>query len=710
MFQYGKKNTDSQSLEEVYLKITVGDTAVPPGAKTAPISAVAESELLEILIEDNGMTAILRSHSRKSLSVSAKEILELMETYGVVSGIDYEAVDRAVLSLNKTGRLPADFIVAWGVPPTHPDTLVFPVLEQQSDPTAHGTQWFANGQPLDFNALRTALSAKQLQDIEGGSWTAMAVAPLDILATLKRHPDHNPGCNIFGLPSSAPDVLLKDGANVFFKPADGSFTATIYGYLHIEDNIISVLPPVWISPDHMSAYFINFPQAGIAKAPTVEQLHHVLIMEAILDVCIRQEALHELCERLGRHEEIPAAVLIARGFLPSPGADARFTCFFDTTPRAGTVRDDDSFDLRERNLVVSIEKGTLLAEKRLSLKGTSGATIFGKKVKTIDGVDNIPVTINENIRPETEKNIVRYYAKTNGTILYKDGRLAVVAVFRVQGDVDYSTGNIDVTTDLLVEGSVNPGFTVKSAGAIRIRGAVELGATVIANGDLIVEKGIIGDTTRVIALGNLQTSFIHDAEVIAKGDILVLSYTSKARIRSSGTVTVLRRSGSRQGGIIMGGFVCATKGIQVSTVGALANQNTVVALQNTPEDLLAQSKLNKEIVACSEYILKITRTLKINSLAPERIQALAAALPPKRREIFKKALQALNQFIKHREALKQQELKMKERMERELGEATIRVGSAFIQGNVVQIGDRKLSVPEDTGPIVFQLKDGAISC
>ena len=282
-------------------------------------------------------------------------------------------------------------------------------------------------------------------------------------------------------------------------------------------------------------------------------------------------------------------------------------------------------------------------------------------------------------------------------------------VFRVSGDVDYSTGNIDVTTDLLVEGSVNSGFTVKSAGAIRIRGTAEPGATVIAKGDLIVEKGIVGDTTRVITLGNLQTSYIHDAEVIAKGDIVVQSYTANARIRCDGAVTVLRQSGSRQGGKIMGGRISASKGITACTVGSLANQNTVVALQNTPEDLLALSKLGKEIEACSENILKMTRTMQLSSLAAERIQALMAALPPERQEFFKKALVALNQFIKRREALQQEEIRMKEHMEYELGAATIRVSSAFIQGNIVQIGDCKLIVPEDTGPVVFQLKDGVIT-
>jgi len=159
----------------------------------------------------------------------------------------------------------------------------------------------------------------------------------------------------------------------------------------------------------------------------------------------------------------------------------------------------------------------------------------------------------------------------------------------------------------------------------------------------------------------------------------------------------------------MGGRISASKGITACTVGSLANQNTVVALQNTPEDLLALSKLGKEIEACSENILKMTRTMQLSSLAAERIQALMAALPPERQEFFKKALVALNQFIKRREALQQEEIRMKEHMEYELGAATIRVSSAFIQGNIVQIGDCKLIVPEDTGPVVFQLKDGVIT-
>lgn len=716
MFQHDKKNTACQSLEDIYLKMTVGDTVElpsdlndPQDAFLLPSALEPTKETLEVVIEDDGMIAMLRSHSKKPLPVLAKDILKLMATYGIVSGIDYEAVDRAALTLNRTGVLPADFIVARGVQPAHADVLVFPELEKQINPKTGIIQWFGDGRLLDFKALATVMTAKQLNDIAAGSCVAMAVYPFYLLATLTRHPDHNPGCNVYGLSSSSPDVFLKAGSNIEFNPADGSYKATIYGYLHIEENIISVLPPVWIAPDQMSAYFVNLPQIGAVKAPTVDQLRNVLITEGIYNICIKDEALQELCEGMERHEAIPSTVLIASGFPPSPGTDAKFVCLFDTAPRAGTVQKDDSVDLRDRNLVVSVETGTLIAEKHLPTKGTSGATLFGKIIKTTDGVDNIRITTNENIRRETMEGLIRYYAKTNGNILFKDGLLAIIGVFRLPGDVDYSTGNIDVTTDLLVEGSVNPGFTVKAAGAVRIKGTIEPGATVIAKGGLVVEKGIIGDTTRVITLGNLQASYIHDAEVIAKGDITVQSYTANARIRCGGTVTVLRQSGSRQGGKIMGGRTYASKGIHACTVGTLANQDTVVALQNTPEELLALSKLGKEIDACAEHILKMTRTMQLSSLAPEKIQAIMAALPPERKEFFKKALVALNQIIKQREALQQEERQMKERMECELGKATIQVTSAFIQGNIVQIGDRKLIVPEDTGPVVFQLKDGVIT-
>ena len=67
-----------------------------------------------------------------------------------------------------------------------------------------------------------------------------------------------------------------------------------------------------------------------------------------------------------------------------------------------------------------------------------------------------------------------------------------------------------------IDGSVRAGFTVKSAGTVLIAGVVENGATIDAKGDVVVAKGIFGESTSVTALGNVETKLIQNSTVLRR--------------------------------------------------------------------------------------------------------------------------------------------------------------------------------------------------
>jgi hypothetical protein len=79
----------------------------------------------------------------------------------------------------------------------------------------------------------------------------------------------------------------------------------------------------------------------------------------------------------------------------------------------------------------------------------------------------------------------------DGQVQINNGRVDVVSVLNIAGDVGYGTGNIDFTGSVFVEGTVLHGFSVKASENIEIKGALE-GANIEAGGDVNLLGGVKG--------------------------------------------------------------------------------------------------------------------------------------------------------------------------------------------------------------------------
>ena len=207
----------------------------------------------------------------------------------------------------------------------------------------------------------------------------------------------------------------------------------------------------------------------------------------------------------------------------------------------------------------------------------------------------------------------------------------VNTVFDVRADIDYDVGNIDVPGDVQISGSVKPGFVVKAGGSVTIGGAVELGASVHAKGDVAVSQGILGDTTRVVALGDIETKHIQNSSVMAKGTITVGSYLFNAIVRS-GNQVIVKSGGGECGGSIVGGEVIASLGIQARILGSESTDRTVVGIGANPEDGASQAQLEKAQSHVSSETLRLLRTLGVDSVDESELKQHIRRLPESRRQ------------------------------------------------------------------------------
>ncbi len=95
-----------------------------------------------------------------------------------------------------------------------------------------------------------------------------------------------------------------------------------------------------------------------------------------------------------------------------------------------------------------------------------------------------------------------------GRPFFREGRIQVLAVYEVNGDLDFSVGNIDFVGDVIIRGDIKPGYSIHTSGSVTVRGTTEH-ATIIA-GQHIVLTGVLGHGEIVLeAGGDITAQFIH---------------------------------------------------------------------------------------------------------------------------------------------------------------------------------------------------------
>ena len=460
---------------------------------------------------------------------------------------------------------------------------------------------------------------------------------------------------------------------------------------------LSVLSPIWVSGDNMEAFFIRFPQAQAPPRPQSDWLLKLLEMRDISGG-IDEPALEKLCR-----QDLPpsqrSAVRVACAQEPVAGTDARIDYTFDPAKKAGRVLEDGSIDLRERNVTISVAAGDVLGEFVPRSMGEPGFDLSGKSLPAGDGAEHTFVG-GDNVRVEEDGDGQKFYAEVDGHVAIDKDTVHVRTVFDVRGDLDYDVGNIDVPGDVHINGSVKPGFVVKAGGSVTIGGAIELGTSIHAKGDVVVSQGILGDTTRVVALGDIETKLIQNSSVMAKGTITVGSYIYNATVRA-GNQVIVKTGGGERGGSIVGGEVIASQGIQARILGSPSTDRTVVGIGATPEDGASLAQLEKGHNHVSSETLRLLRTLGVDTADADELKERIRRTPQPRRERVLEIMRKLQQLEAKKTELLESRVALRVKVQGGVSKARITITEAVYTDVHFRFGDTTQIVNEDLGPCVF---------
>jgi len=295
----------------------------------------------------------------------------------------------------------------------------------------------------------------------------------------------------------------------------------------------------------------------------------------------------KLCFQAYMDGKIVHQIPIAKGIPKVDGVNAKYDLFFDIEEKKPKVLADGSVDFKDINNIIMVEENDVLMTYYKETDGVDGKKVRGENIPAKKG-KKITIHKGNGVLFDDETGI--YSAEVAGHVTFKNNRLNVNPVYSVQGDVDFSEGNIDFHGTVKISGDVLSGFEVRAKNIV-VWG-IARDATLIADEDITVRTGIVSTGKGIIRAGNNVTStFIEGAEVHAGLAVIIKNYCYNSRIFCEGEILAL--SGD---GVINGGELHAFSSIEAKKIG-MANSSSFTmqvgvkyTLNSTIEKLLAQKE------------------------------------------------------------------------------------------------------------------------
>ncbi|MCM1387342.1 MAG: FapA family protein [Bacillus sp. (in: Bacteria)] len=280
---------------------------------------------------------------------------------------------------------------------------------------------------------------------------------------------------------------------------------------------------------------------------------------------IREDTVAELAKGNQNYEE----TLVARGTAAKDGRDGFFEYHFNPHPATGPiVLADGSVDYNVLGKMELVKEGQLLVTYHAARPVVFGTDVLGNSIDAYEGKELAPLQCK---RCELDESSGQYYAVMEGNVTIEGKALVVTPLYVIDGNLDAATGNVDFHGDVLVQGNVFAGVTVKTTGSITINGHVET-ASLFAGKDVILTNGMQGSGNGVIRAGhNVMARFLEQTQVFAGNEINTGALLN-CEVESGQSVIVAGR------GTIIGGRVTAVEQIAAASIGNHAGVNTQLVI------------------------------------------------------------------------------------------------------------------------------------
>lgn len=257
-------------------------------------------------------------------------------------------------------------------------------------------------------------------------------------------------------------------------------------------------------------------------------------------------------------------ILVAKGGETVNGKDGYFEYLFSPEEYGvPKIREDGTVDYTNVTALQNVHKGDKVAIYHYAVPGVDGYTVRGAEMKAAPGRDLPPMRGKGILREDNE-----YFAQSDGKIEVKNGRVDIQNVHEIIGDVTMIIGKIEFFGDVIINGNVESGVTIRAGRNIEIHGTTG-NASLFAGGDVVLSRGIQGGG-KISAKGSVFADFIENTTVNAGGAVQSNTILNAQVYAKDKVITTGKK------GVIIGGYIHGLKGIEAMAAGSDVEVKTIL--------------------------------------------------------------------------------------------------------------------------------------
>ncbi len=319
-----------------------------------------------------------------------------------------------------------------------------------------------------------------------------------------------------------------------------------------------------ISSDRMTAFLV-MPKT-LAKYWSVDSL-----AEAVAECGVAHGIDKKALETLLAKKLFDRRVKVARGKPPVAGKNAKIEDPLKLLERASIVGKEigSRVDYKEQTLFKPVLEDDVLLSKVPADPGTAGVDVTGDEIPATPGLDaDFPP--HTNCKMSEDGLLLR--SSEAGCAYIKNGKLNVVPALNIDGNVDFSSGNVKTPVAVQIKGDILTDFRVETEGEVAVSGVVE-GAVIHSHESILCTQGIEGkDKASVNSGADLKCKYIKNAFVKAEGKVVVEGEIIQSEVRAR------RVHCEGKDGSIIGGKVFAWDDVCAKVIGSDMGVRTEITL------------------------------------------------------------------------------------------------------------------------------------
>ncbi len=494
---------------------------------------------------------------------------------------------------------------------------------------------------------------------------------------------------------------LKSGTNVVIND-NGEFVAEQYGFVILINGILSIISPLSISQDKLRIDWLlssNLP-TGITR-----QMIEFWLCEEGVDK-LPDESLDDLLQRIQTGSYEPGLNTVIWGTPPEHGDNGKIEWHVNIDLMPGKQLPDGRVDFRERNYVVNVTAGQILGVLKPPIQGKPGLNVFGLPLSANDGIP-LQIEDGDNVRKENRNQDIIFLAEIDGAFHFDHNIIFITDVLILPEGVNYKTGNITFSGDVVVEGDIEPGFSIRAGGDIIVTDSIENGSILEARGKVIVGSFINGNQVLVKAGSSVNAGYVNEATIIAGQDIILRSYARHAKLRAQRLIQV-KKNFDKLGGSVFGGESWAGQTIDIHVAGTEAWIQTDLVAGISPEHAEKLDQILESIESKNNHIRQILGHFGLFDIDLDKLKSMIENA----QGIKKKSMALRAKYLVKAGRQLQQLLVEKMRIATEIGptpkDAEVIIRETAYANTNITIGKSKRKIDYDIGPTRFYLQNDVL--